>query len=120
MNHFDYPIHTSLGEGVNYKVNAIKHIAYVCNAGHKNGGDDETRTRDLRRDRPAFYTKLNYVPAGYCVSFIGIAIIIWWAGQGLNLRPPACKADALPAELPARLTMINVAIRFLFNEQYKL
>ena len=26
---------------------------------------------------------------------------VWWAEQGSNLRPPACKADALPAELPA-------------------
>lgn len=26
----------------------------------------------------------------------------WWAEQGSNLRPPACKADALPAELSAR------------------
>ena len=25
----------------------------------------------------------------------------WWALQGSNLRPPACKADALPAELSA-------------------
>jgi hypothetical protein len=26
------------------------------------GGDDGTRTRDLRRDRPAFSPELNYVP----------------------------------------------------------
>src|SRR5512139_3232274 len=25
---------------------------------------------------------------------------LWWAGQGLNLRPPACKADALPLSYP--------------------
>lgn len=30
-------------------------------------------------------------------------IFKWWAVQGLNLRPPACKAGALPAELTARL-----------------
>jgi hypothetical protein len=27
---------------------------------------------------------------------------VWWAEQGSNLRPSACKADALPAELSAR------------------
>ncbi len=30
----------------------------------------------------------------------------WWSWTGLNRRPPACKADALPAELqphPQRL-----------------
>ena len=26
----------------------------------------------------------------------------WWAVRGLNPRPPACKADALPTELTAR------------------
>jgi hypothetical protein len=25
----------------------------------------------------------------------------WWAVQDLNLRPPVCKTDALPAELTA-------------------
>ena len=24
---------------------------------------------------------------------------LWWVMRGLNLRPPACKAGALPAEL---------------------
>ncbi len=28
---------------------------------------------------------------------------LWWAVQGSNLRPSACKADALPAELTARV-----------------
>src|SRR5438045_7246588 len=32
-----------------------------------------------------------------CAASIGI-----WAVQGSNLRPPACKAGALPAELTAR------------------
>ena len=27
----------------------------------------------------------------------------WWALQGSNLRPTACKAVALPAELSARI-----------------
>jgi hypothetical protein len=26
----------------------------------------------------------------------------WWSGPGLNRQPPACKADALPIELPPR------------------
>ena len=33
----------------------------------------------------------------HCVS----AILQWWAEQGLNLRPPACDAGALPTELSA-------------------
>ena len=36
------------------------------------------------------YNQLNYDPACW-----------WWAEQGSNLRPSACKADALPAELSA-------------------
>ena len=28
----------------------------------------------------------------------------WWTRQGSNLRPPACHAGALPAELRARKT----------------
>jgi hypothetical protein len=36
----------------------------------------------------------------------------WWAEQDLNLRPPACKAGALPAELSALcLTHINLTDR---------
>src|SRR5690242_3242638 len=27
----------------------------------------------------------------------------WWSGPGLNRQPSACKADALPIELPPRL-----------------
>ena len=38
------------------------------------------------------YNQLNYDPKLF---------ISWWAEQGSNLRPPACKADALPAELSA-------------------
>ena len=33
--------------------------------------------------------QLNYVPAGLAVTNG------WWAVQGSNLRPPACKAGAL-------------------------
>lgn len=32
---------------------------------------------------------------------------LWWAVQGLNLRPSACKADALPAELTAQLDILK-------------
>jgi hypothetical protein len=31
--------------------------------------------------------QLNYHPA---------KVILWWAVQGSNLRPPVCKTDALP------------------------
>src|ERR1700733_8466674 len=27
---------------------------------------------------------------------------LWWSGPGLNRQPSACKADALPIELPPR------------------
>ena len=33
--------------------------------------------------------RLNYIPA-------------WWAVEDLNLWPPACKTNALPAELTAQ------------------
>ena len=29
-------------------------------------------------------------------------MILWWAGQGSNLRPPPCKGDALPLSYPPR------------------
>ena len=31
---------------------------------------------------------------------------VWWAEQGLNLWPTACKAAALPTELPARNSIL--------------
>ena len=31
----------------------------------------------------------------------------WWAMTGSNCRPPACKADALPAELIALTKMVT-------------
>ena len=43
---------------------------------------------------------------GQCVNQLHHAPA-WWAGQGLNLRPPACKADALPTELPAQLLLLS-------------
>ena len=33
--------------------------------------------------------------------------IMWWAQQGSNLWPSACKADALPAELCAHIIMVT-------------
>jgi hypothetical protein len=33
--------------------------------------------------------------------------LIWWSGPGLNRQPPACKADALPIELPPRSARPN-------------
>ena len=43
-------------------------------------------------------------PRVYLCLAIGFPI---WAEQGSNLRPPACKADALPAELSARSVQVN-------------
>ena len=37
------------------------------------------------------YNRLNYRSA-----------VCWWAVQDLNLRPPPCEGDALPAELTAQ------------------
>ena len=42
------------------------------------------------------YNRLNYRSAG------------WWAVQDLNLRPPPCEGDALPAELTARVRTASV------------
>ena len=51
------------------------------------GAVDEARTRNLR-DGNAMLYQLSYYR--------------WWAKQDSNLWPPACDADALPAELFAR------------------
>jgi hypothetical protein len=32
---------------------------------------------------------------------------LWWSGPGLNRQPPACKADALPIELPPRHPLLT-------------
>jgi hypothetical protein len=58
------------------------------------GGADETRTRDLRRDRPAFY------PAELRPRIVSAQG--WWEVGDLNPRPPACKAGALTAELTSQ------------------
>ena len=47
---------------------------------------------------------------GQCVNQLHHAPA-WWAGQGLNLRPPACKADALPTELPAQFSFLPANLR---------
>ena len=45
-----------------------------------------------------------------CQTRRGLEYVIWWSWTGLNRRPPACKAGALPAELqplqqnPARMS----------------
>ena len=33
---------------------------------------------------------------------------LWWGLQGSNLWPPACKADALPAELSPHITFLKI------------
>ena len=34
---------------------------------------------------------------------------LWWSGPGSNRQPPACKADALPVELPPRSRLMRAA-----------
>src|ERR1700730_15309947 len=34
----------------------------------------------------------------------------WWSGPGLNRQPPACKADALPIELPPRFRSLDLDV----------
>src|ERR1700683_4566336 len=43
-------------------------------------------------------TKLLQAPA----SAVACIEHLWWSGPGLNRQPSACKADALPIELPPR------------------
>ena len=38
----------------------------------------------------------------------------WWSLQGSNLWPPACKADALPAELSDRVPLTCFSIQDIF------
>src|SRR5208283_2005170 len=33
--------------------------------------------------------------------------LLWWSGPGLNRQPSACKADALPIELPPRSRVLR-------------
>ncbi len=48
------------------------------------------------------YNQLNYHPLRDCFSIYlrRRSPAPLWAGQGSNLRPPACKADALPLSYP--------------------
>ena len=54
------------------------------------GAGDGTRTRDLLITNQLLY-QLSYTS------------IFWWELQGSNLWHPACKADALPAELNSHI-----------------
>ena len=38
---------------------------------------------------------------------------LWWSGPGLNRQPSACKADALPIELPPRYRSLREVHRVL-------
>ena len=58
------------------------------------------------------YNQLNYHPR----LALGSHPIARWAGQGLNLRHPACKASALPLSYPpygeaAKVTQIPVMVK---------
>ena len=61
--------------------------------------------RDLNSRPPAWQagvlTKLNYAPEFFYFLLSTTTGEKWWAEQGLNLWPTACKAAALPTELPA-------------------
>src|SRR5271155_3691683 len=56
--------------------------------------------------RPNATRKLFCDPPLRSRSFAG-----WWSGPGLNRQPPACKADALPIELPPRLATLKTRHR---------
>jgi hypothetical protein len=51
--------------------------------------------------------KLNMARAAPCES----RVEDWWSGPGLNRQPPACKADALPIELPPRYLPVHSRTR---------
>ena len=75
----------------------------------KNGGPDEDPTCDLH-SRDGTATRLPGVQVFTCFPLnkkptlsSGYILFKWWTRQGSNLRPPACHAGALPAELRARL-----------------
>ena len=53
---------------------------------------------------------------GQCVKPTTLRPHLWWAGQGSNLRPPACKADVLPTELPAQLDFYQLI--FTLSRKY--
>ena len=61
------------------------------------GAGDGTRTRGLRLGKATLY-QLSH--SRMCIP--------WWEQQGSNLWPPACKADALPAELCSHVTHTNI------------
>jgi integrase len=46
------------------------------------------------------YNQLNYHPKRVFFLLRSNLCLAWWAGQGLNLRQPACKASALPLSYP--------------------
>ena len=44
----------------------------------------------------------------------------WWSWTGLNRRPPACKADALPAELQPQGAASQTIKHFAFQRTWSL
>ena len=42
-----------------------------------------------------------------CIVRDRIFIVNWWSGPGLNRQPSACKADALPIELPPQTLLTD-------------
>ena len=66
--------------------------------------------------------QLNYNPMKISAPLTGT--VMWWAEQGSNLRPVACKATALPTELSARKTEYSASSKgyddlFLFAHPVK-
>src|SRR5271170_5203419 len=53
----------------------------------------------------------GFEPAPYSLTVSDTAVMLenktWWTIQGSNLRPPACKAGALPTELIAHIKFVR-------------
>ena len=71
---------------LNRGVKVLQTLALPLGYSAEYGAGNEIRTRDVHLGKVTLYHWA--IPAG-----------IWWEQQGSNLWPPACKADALPAEL---------------------
>ena len=47
-----------------------------------------------------------------------VVVKSWWAKQGSNLRPPACKAGVLPLNYPPRKHKENFITKFFFCQDF--
>jgi hypothetical protein len=72
------------------------------------GGHSGHRTRNLRIKSPVLY-QLSYMPSQALTAARGAGRRKWLSGTGLNRRPNACHAFALPLSYPTSEKQVEIS-----------